>query len=89
MTIESENGEIVNLIESLPGNYVTDSTYAGMIGESYRLRVITENGNEYLSTKETLNEAPPIDSLYGRYVQLPSKESGAILNGVQIFLVTD
>jgi hypothetical protein len=89
VTIESENGEIVNLTESLPGNYVTDSTYAGMIGESYMLRVITENGNEYLSTKETLNEAPPIDSLYGRYVQLPSKESGDILNGVQIFLVTD
>jgi hypothetical protein len=89
VTIESGNGEIVNLTESQPGNYVTDSTYAGMIGESYILRVITENGNEYLSTAESLNEAPPIDSLYGRYVQLPSKESGDILNGVQIFLVTD
>ena len=48
VTIESENGEIVNLTESLPGNYVTDSTYAGMIGESYMLRVITENGAVFL-----------------------------------------
>ena len=89
VSIESGDGNIVTLTEWQPGNYATASTYEGIVGESYRLRIKTKNGHEYLSTEQTLNAAPPIDSLYGRYLQLPSKESGELLNGVQLFIDTD
>jgi|TARA_B110000495_G_C23018367_1_gene603669 hypothetical protein len=89
VTIESGDGDVVTLTEGQPGNYVTSSTYQGIVGQSYRLRIKIKNGHEYLSSEEILNEAPPIDTLYGRYVQLPSEERAEILNGVQLFIESD
>lgn len=89
VTIENSDGDSVILTERQPGNYVTSSTYRGIVGESYRLRIKMKNGHEYLSSEEVLNEAPPIDTLYGRYVQLPSEKSAELLNGVQLFIESD
>tara|TARA_B110000046_G_scaffold134218_1_gene140511 strand:- start:1355 stop:2566 length:1212 start_codon:yes stop_codon:yes gene_type:complete len=89
VTIESGDGEVFTLTESQPGNYVTPSTFQGIVGQSYRLRIKIKNRHEYLSSEEVLNAAPPIDTLYGRYVQLPSEESAELLNGVQIFIESD
>ena len=89
VTIESSDGDAVTLTERQPGNYVTSPTYQGIVGQSYRLRIKIKNGHEYLSSEEILSEAPPIDTLYGRYVQLPSEESVGLLNGVQLFIESD
>ncbi|MAJ52247.1 MAG: hypothetical protein CMB82_11645 [Flammeovirgaceae bacterium] len=89
VTIESGDGDVVTLTERQPGNYVTSSAYQGIVGQSYRLRIKTKNGHEYLSAEELLNEAPPIDTLYGKYVQLPSEERAELLNGVQLFIESD
>ena len=89
VTIESGDGDVVTLTEMQPGDYVTSLTFQGIVGQTYRLRIKLKNGHEYLSSAEFLNEAPPIDTLYGRYVQLPSKDKAELLNGVQLYIESD
>ena len=45
VTIENSDGDSVILTERQPGNYVTSSTYRGIVGESYRLRIKMKNGH--------------------------------------------
>ncbi|MDW3195047.1 MAG: DUF4249 domain-containing protein [Cytophagales bacterium] len=76
----------IALREAVPGVYVTDSSFSGIPGNSYQLEIILENGQEYLSTTETLPIAVPIDSIYARYLVIPNDDNANDLNGVQIFL---
>lgn len=56
--IESKTGESFLFREIGAGNYVSVDKFAGEVGQSYRLHIITTDGNEYLSDYEEI--LPPI-----------------------------
>ena len=74
------------LREQTPGHYVTASDFAGVPGQQYTLEVTLEDGSEYRSRAETLPEPIPIDSIYGRYLTIPSDANETDLTGIQVFL---
>lgn len=80
------SGERVTLKEAIPGSYVTDSSFAGVPGQSYQLEIQLSDGQIYLSSAETLLNPVPIDSIYARYIIVPSDFNETDLDGVQIFL---
>jgi hypothetical protein len=84
--IEDDDGIRTVLPEDKQGLYLTDSAFAGEVGKSYILNFITSDGQKYVSTSETLNPSPGIDSIYGKYILLPSDKDETISNGIQ-FLV--
>jgi hypothetical protein len=64
--ILSDNaGNMDTLIEISSGRYRTDSSkIRGVIGRSYKMDIITQNGKHYVSTFEKMANVPPIDSIY-------------------------
>ena len=80
------SGERIPLHEALPGSYLTDSAFAGIPGQTYQLEISLSDGQQYLSTEEVLLPAIPIDSIYARYIIVPSDVNETDLNGIQIFL---
>lgn len=70
------------------GVYETDATIAGKVGSSYVLEIILSDGSAYRSTAEVLAAPVAIDSVYGRYLELPSEESDGLIQGVQLFVDT-
>lgn len=79
-------GERIVLQESAPGKYVTDSSFAGVPGQTYQLEIQLSEGQHYLSTPETLLPPVEIDSIYGRFLVVPADFNATDLDGVQIFL---
>lgn len=85
--IEDGNTEI-NLIETEAGVYETASTISGKSGSSYVLSITLANGTTYQSTPQVLAAPVAIDSVYGKYLELPSEENGEVLKGMQFFIDT-
>lgn len=81
-------GKWRTLSEVLPGQYITDSTYAGIPGNFYQLSVELPDGTQYLSSEEELLPSVPIDSIYARYIQVPHELNATDSDGVQVFLDT-
>jgi len=86
--IEDENNNRTVYNESLGGLYYTDASFSGKIGSSYILTVNTADGNSYVSSAETLLPPTPIDSIYGRYMTLPSTENSSFIKGIQFLIDT-
>lgn len=85
--IEGAGGRI-DLTESEPGIYATEPTVQGNPGVSYTLYVRLANGDEYASSTAPLPASVALDSIYGRFIELPSTENDQILKGVQFFVDT-
>ncbi len=81
-----DSGARTALIERSPGNYRTDSSFAGTPGRTYVLEVILADGSEYRSTPELMPDPVPIDSIYGRYLTIPTDDDNTDQTGVQVFL---
>lgn len=81
-----DNGVRTALSERSPGLYTTDSSFTGVPGTSYVLEVTLADGSEYRSTPELMPEPVPIDSIYGRYLTIPTDDNNTDQTGVQIFL---
>ncbi|MDW3191429.1 MAG: DUF4249 domain-containing protein [Cytophagales bacterium] len=80
------NDARIPLREAKPGQYITDSSFAGIPGQAYQLEITLSNGQQYLSTEETLIAPVEIDSIYGRFLVVPADFNETNLDGVQIFL---
>lgn len=80
------SGRRTALREAEPGYYLTDSTFFGIPGETYTLEVVLADGTEYRSTEEVMPVPAVIDSIYGRYLTLPTDTDVTDMTGVQIFL---
>lgn len=80
------NGNRIPLREVKPGQYITDSSFAGIPGQTYQLEIALSDGQQYLSSEETLLAPVEIDSVYGRFVVVPADFNETDLDGVQIFL---
>lgn len=79
-------GRSTPLKEVTPGYYLTDAAFFGIPGETYTLEVILADGSEYRSIEETMPVPAVIDSIYGRYITLPTDRDDTDMTGVQIFL---
>lgn len=78
--ISSSLGEIELLTETKPGTYETSSSFRGVVGEEYVLRIRLENGEMYESESELMPRKMEIDSL------ILSLEERSIVNenGVEV-----
>lgn len=66
--IVTENGHTVQILtEHEPGIYVSDSTWRAVIGNTYQLRIETNDGKEYVSSSQQLMDPGTIDNLYVRF----------------------
>lgn len=76
VVISSDDGQIEILTNIGSGLYQTNANgIRGQIGKSYSVSVTTEAENMYQSKRETIVEAPQIDSLYFQY-----EEKDVLLN---------
>lgn len=78
----------INLNEVSEGIYETAPTVAGKTGSSYELYIKLSNGTTYKSTAQVLNPPVPIDSVYGKYLEIPSDENVEVQKGIQFFIDT-
>lgn len=81
-----DSGNRTLLPERSPGYYATDSGFAGVPGRTYVLEVILADGSEYRSDPELMPVPVPIDSIYGRYITIPTDDDNTDQTGVQVFL---
>lgn len=86
--VEDENNNRIVYTEGWPGTYYTDASFSGKVGSSYVLTINTADGNSYVSTAETLLPPTPIDSIYGRYMTLPSTTNSSFIKGIQFLIDT-
>jgi len=71
ISITDNLGHVEKLIEKPQGTYNTSATgMRGIIGNSYKLKVVLPDKNIYESNFVTLNPSPVIDSLYAEKGQL-------------------
>jgi hypothetical protein len=66
VSVIGENAEIYPLIELGNGKYIAPQLNLNY-NETYRLKIITSNGNEYLSDSIPVKQTPPIDSVSWKY----------------------
>jgi hypothetical protein len=65
--VSDDKGNEVTLTESTPGHYVDAvMEMVGNIGTSYLLKVIMDDGEEFVSSMVTMPEKPLIDSVYAQ-----------------------
>ncbi|HLY70936.1 MAG TPA: DUF4249 domain-containing protein [Puia sp.] len=65
VSVVGANGDLYNLLEQNPGQYVSDQLPLNT-NELYRLKIVTSNGNQYLSDSMQVIISPPIDSVSGQ-----------------------
>lgn len=64
LTIEDDQGNSTSLTETRPGVYETEpTTFKGQIGRSYRLLILTPDGEDFESDWGIMKAAPPIETL--------------------------
>ncbi len=68
--IMDDEGNRFDLLEGTRGTYRTDSTsFQGVPGRTYTLHIRTLEGKEYQSQPQYLQAAPPIDTIFSRFVE--------------------
>ena len=65
LTITGNDGSLVTLEETLPGEYFTPESFQGQTGFSYILNIETEDGSYFRSEPQELLPPLQIDSIYG------------------------
>ena len=85
--ISSEAGASTYLVNSGKGVYKTDSLeFSGMIGKTYILHILANDGSEYESDPCLMQSVPDIDSIYfGRNVGLTNNGTES-QEGVSVYL---
>lgn len=85
--VENNNTQI-DLTETDSGVYETAATVAGKVGSQYVLNIKLSDGSTFQSSAETLISPAPIDSVWGRFMELPSEEDNEFIRGIQLFVDT-
>lgn len=63
LEIVDSSGEIEQLSETSLGKYETSSSFIGIPGEAYTLKITLENGDRYESTPEVMPPSTQLDSI--------------------------
>src|SRR5882762_4440949 len=87
ISIYDDLGASEALTESTPGHYMT-SSLPGVVGRSYHLRIVTEDGKIYESTPEKLVAVGDFSNLHYQFLQkVPSNDDPVNpQNGFNIYL---
>jgi len=89
VTVLDDKGNIYKYKGKGEGRYEAEFTQADLhYGTSYMLRVIANNGEVFESDFQTLNAAPPIDSVTATYGRKVTTEDPAGSKGYQFFVNT-
>lgn len=89
VTVNDNLGNIEYLNEVEEGVYQTSNLdFTGIVGRSYQLKIITENGKQYESNFEELKLSTGIDSVYAKIEYNYSDELGFDLPGYQFYITT-
>lgn len=89
VTVVDDKGNIIRYTGKGGGKYVANITNSDLgYGTSYMLRVIDNKGDVYESDYQTLQPAPPIDSLTASYQPKSTAENPDGLKGYQFYVNT-
>lgn len=81
-----QEGRRSQLIEIGDGLYRTDSSYAGVPGNTHQLEIVLSDGQRFFSDEVVMPLPVAIDSIYGEYIVIPNSNDVRVQNGVQFFL---
>ena len=84
--LEDQNGSQTSLAEGLSGRYLTAADFIPEFGLTYTLHVNLIDGNNYVSDPESLLPEASLDSVYTKFVTLPSTENQSLNKGMQFFV---
>ena len=84
--MQDQNGERIVFAPGSPGNYLTSPDFKPDLAKTYTLFANLPDGRKYASGEQSLMPEASLDSVYGRYVELPSATDQTTSLGIQIFL---
>jgi len=85
--LESEDGEVLSFSELTPGYYSRDIPASfWSFGKHYMLRVLTSDGNMYLSDYSQLNPTTGIDSIYYELETYPTADPDVSIEGIRFYM---
>lgn len=85
--LEKLDGDQVSFSESTPGYYSADVPPGFMeYGDQYMLRVLTSNGNIYLSDYSTLKPPTAIDRIYYELESEPTADADVYVEGIRFYI---
>lgn len=87
--IESSDGDVINFTEQAPGYYQSPANFAGIVGKSYALFIVTNDGKKYQSSFEELAKAPKISRVYDRLAFKATDLGTNLVPGIQFFIDID
>ena len=85
--LENLDGDIISFSESTPGYYsgIIPEGYMEY-GDQYMLRVITSDGNIYISDYSHLNAPTPIDRIYYELETIPGDDPELSTDGIRFYI---
>jgi len=85
--LENQAGEQLSFSETSPGYYSATMTGVFMhIGDLYMLRVLTSDGNVYLSEYSSLYPPTAIDKIYYEVESYPTSDPEVFVDGIRFFI---
>ncbi|RLD66558.1 MAG: hypothetical protein DRI98_13400, partial [Bacteroidetes bacterium] len=85
--LESQSGDQLSFSETTPGYYSANVPEEFMrIGDQYLLRVVTSNGNVYLSEYSRLHPPSAIDKVYYELESYPTSDPEVSIDGIQFYI---
>jgi hypothetical protein len=68
VSISDNAGNVISLIEKKAGVYETPVGFNAKVGNTYWLSIRLDDGRQYESSPETLEEVPALDSIHHEYI---------------------
>ncbi len=85
--LENQAGEQLSFTEGSPGYYSVNMPEGFMrIGDQYMMRVVTSDGNVYISDYSQLNPPTAIDKIYYEMESYPTSDPAVNVDGIQFYL---
>ena len=85
--LENQTGDQLSFSEASPGYYSANVTEDFMrIGDQYMLRVLTSDGNVYLSDYSQLHTPTAIDKIYYEMESYPTSDPGVYVEGIRFYI---
>lgn len=85
--VENQAGDQLSFSESTPGYYSADVPEGFMrFGDQYMLRMVTSDGNIYLSDYSRLNPPTTIDSIYYELESYPTIDPEVSIDGIRFYI---
>jgi len=87
VTVSDETGNKTILKNSGDGSYITDTTvFSGVIGKTYTLNIVTDDGQEYKSEPCLMLPVPDIDNIYYKKIVEFTNNQTEADEGIRIYV---